>query len=335
MTKIRLSLITCIAFAMVAQASLAGTSGLKVVDEIKIGGDGGWDYVTADAGSHQLYVAHKTSIAAVDLNTKAVNAHFADANGAHIALAVNAGADVLITNGKSDQITINDAKTGAVKATIATDGKPDAAIVEPMTGHAFVMANGGNAVDVIDLTTNKMIGKIPVGGAAEAAAIDGVGLVYTHLEDKNAFVVIDAKTMTVTATHIMSDCSEPSGIAFIPAGRFILSACKNGVARISSADTGAEVATVAIGARPDAALYDPARKLAYIPTADGKMSVIGFDGTPHIVDVIATKVGARTAVLDPATGKIYLPWAEFGPIDPTSGRPVILPGTFKILVVGQ
>ncbi len=335
MTKMRLSLITGLALAMAAQASLAGTSGLKIVDEIKIGGDGGWDYVTIDANSHKLYVAHKTSIAAVDLQTKAVTAHFADANGAHIAVAVNQGASVLVTNGKSDQVTIHDAKTGAIKTSIATDGKPDAAIVEPTTGHAFVMANGGNAVDVINLATNTMVGKILVGGAAEAAAIDGAGLVFTHLEDKNAFVVIDAKTMTVKATYMMSDCSEPSGIAFIPTGRFILSSCKNGIARISSADTGAEVATVAIGVRPDAALYDPVRNLAYIPTADGKMSVIGFDGIPHIVDTIATKVGARTAALDAATGEIYLPTADFGAIDPTSGRPVILPGTFKILVLGQ
>lgn len=324
-----------IAVAMAAQVSYAGTSGLKVVDEIKIGGEGGWDYVTVDVPNHKLYVAHKTSIAAIDLQTKLVNAHFADANGAHIALAVDGGAHVLITNGKSDQVTINDAKTGAVKAFIATDGKPDAAIVEPTTGYAFIMANGGNAVDVIDLTTNKMVVKIPVGGAAEAAAIDGAGQVFTHLEDKNAFVVIDAKTRSVKATHMMSDCSEPSGIAFIPAGRFILSACKNGIARISSADTGAEVATIAIGDHPDAALYDPVRNLAYIPTGDGKISVIGFTGTPHILDTIATKAGARTAALDPVTGNIYLPTAEFGAIDPTSGRSAILPGTFEIVVVGQ
>lgn len=335
MRKMLFSLTTGIALAMAAQVSFAGTSGLKVVDEIKIAGDGGWDYVTVDAKMHKLYVAHKTSIAAVDLQTKTVTAHFADANGAHIALSINRGASVLITNGKSDQVTINDATTGAVQVSIATDGKPDAAIVESTTGHAFVMANGGNAVDVIDLTSNKLIGKIAVGGAAEAAAIDGAGQVFTHLEDKNAFVVIDAKAMTVKATFVMPDCSEPSGIAFIPTGRLILSACKNGIARISSADTGVEVATVAIGDRPDAALYDPARNLAYIPTADGKISVIAFDGTPHIVDTIATKAGARTAALDSSTGNIYLPTAQFGAVEVTSGRPAIQPGTFEILVVGQ
>lgn len=321
--------------ALCATASQAGDSGLKVINSLTVGGDGGWDYVTVDAVNRRLFVAHKTSIASVDLAGGTVNSHFAGADGAHIALPVNEGADVLITHGKADKVTINDAVTGAVKATIATDGKPDAAVFDAFTGKVFVMANGGNAVDVVDLGSNSVVAKIPAGGAAESGASDGAGLVFTHLEDKNAIVVIDAATMKVKATYAMDDCQEPSGLAFIPDGRLILSACKNGIARISNADTGAEVATVAIGDRPDAALYDAKAHLGYVPTADGKLTVIGFDGAPHVVDVVATKAGARTAALDTTTGDIYLPTADFGPVDPATGKPSIVSGSFEIVVVGK
>lgn len=318
-----------------ASTACAQGSGLKVVDQIKVGGDGGWDYVALDQASQTLFIAHGSQISSVDLKAKTAKVHLADAAGAHIALPVNGGADILITQGKANTVTLNDAITGAVKATIPTDSKPDAAAFEPVTGRVFVMANDGNAVDAIDLKTGTITGKIAVGGAAEAAAVDGQGLVFTHLEDKNAFVVIDAKTLKVKATFAMKDCEEPSGIAFVPDGRLILSACKNGIARVSNADTGAEVATLPIGARPDAALYDARARLGYVPSGDAKLTVISFDGKPHVIDVVATKPGARTAALDTETGRIYLPTADFGPVDAKTNRPTILPDTFGIVVVGK
>jgi hypothetical protein len=197
------------------------------------------------------------------------------------------------------------------------------------------MANEGNALDAIDLTTNTAAGRVDIGGNAESAAVDGQGLVFTHLEDKNAFVVVDAATLTLKATHEMQDCEEPSGIAFIPDGRLILSACQNGIARISSADTGAEVTTVKVGAHPDGALYDARAKLGYIPAYDGTLTVISFDGAPHVVDIIKTKMGAKTAGLDTDTGRIYLPTADFGAADAKTGKPTVLPNTFSVIVVGR
>ncbi|MDV6331189.1 hypothetical protein [Asticcacaulis sp. 201] len=313
----------------------AQTSGLKVIDQFKIGGDGGWDYITQDAATGKLYVAHGTSISAFAMKSGQATPHLADAKGAHIALPVNGGADLLITHGKADIVTINDANTGAVKATIKTDTKPDAAIIEPVTGKAFVMANAGGAMDAIDLETQTLSGRVSVGGAAEAAAVDGEGLVFSHLEDKNAFVVVDARTLTLKATHLIKDCEEPSGIAFIPGQRLILSACQNGIARISKADTGEEVATVPVGPRPDAALYDAKAKLGYVPSADGKLTVISFNGVPHVIDVVDTKASARTATLDADTGRIYLPAADLGPVDAKTGRPTILPNSLVVIVVGR
>ena len=328
-----------ILFALGAVATLpafAGTSGLSVIDTIKVGGDGGWDYAAVDGTTHKLYLSHKTSVASVDLATKTVNANFATADGAHIGLPVQDGAAVLITNGKANTVTLNDAATGAVTATIATDSKPDAALLDAATGNVFVMANDGNKVDVIDLASAKVVANIAVGGAAEGGASDGQGLVFTHLEDKDAIVAIDARAMTVKATYPLNDCPEPSGLAFVAKGRLILSACKNGTARVTNADTGAEVASLAIGQRPDGALYDDKAMLGYIPCGDGTLSVISFAGdTPAVVDVIATKAGARTAALDPTTGYVYLPTADLGPPATPGDRPSILPGTFEVLVVGK
>jgi len=307
-----------------------------VVDEIKIGGPDGWDYATFDPTTHNLYIAHGSAIASVNVLTKVATAHLADAQGAHIAVPFADGRMLLITHGKANTVTLNDAKTGAVKVSVAVDSKPDAAIIEPRTGRAFVMANGASLVDVVDLNTDEVVGRIAVGGDPEAAAVDGRGMVFTHLEDHNALVVIDGSTRRVRATYTMNDCDEPSGIAFITKRNLVLSACHNGIARFTNADTGVEVAKVQIGSRPDAAFYDDVHKLAFVPCGDGTLTVIGFSSAqPMVTEVVTTKAGARTGAVDPASGIVYLPTADLEPPAKAGERPIVVPNTLKVLVIGS
>lgn len=321
--------------ACIAHSSVADTAARTVLDVIKVGGPDGWDYTTFDPTTHTLYIAHGSAIASVNAMTKAVTPHLADAQGAHIAVPYAGGSKLLVTHGKANQVTLNDAKTGAVDATIPTDAKPDAALVEPTTGRGFVMANGGGTVDVIDLNGKAVIARIAVGGAPEAATFDGQGLVFTHLEDHNALVVIDAKAMKVRATYPMSGCEEPSGIAAIPNKGLILSACANQIARLTNASTGAEVASLPLGRHPDSAFWDADRHVGYVPCGDGTLTVISFknDAAP-VTEVVVTQAGARTGAVDPATGMVYLPTAELGPPAKVGGHPSVVPDTLKVLVIG-
>jgi hypothetical protein len=50
---------------------------------------------------------------------------------------------------------------------------------------------------------------------------------------------------------------------------------------------------------------------------------------------VKTQVSARTIAIDPRTGRLYLPAAEFGPRPAAGGRPPMVPGTFQVLVVGK
>jgi YVTN family beta-propeller protein len=319
----------------IAQSSVAAAAGRSVLNVIKVGGPDGWDYTTFDPTTHILYIAHGSAIASVNTTTKAATPHLADAQGAHIAVPFAGGSRLLVTHGRANQVTLNDAKTGAVEATIPTDAKPDAALIEPTTGRGFVMANGGGTVDVIDLNTKAVISRIAVGGAPEAAAFDGQGLVFTHLEDHNAIVVIDAKAMKVKATYLMSGCDEPSGIAAIPKKGLIVSACANQIVRLTNSKTGAEVASLPLGKRPDSAFWDDARQVGYVPCGDGTLTVIRFENDlAHVAEVVATQAGARTGAVDSTTCLVYLPTAELGPPVNAGGRPSIVPDTFKVLVVG-
>jgi hypothetical protein len=52
-----------------------------------------------------------------------------------------------------------------------------------------------------------------------------------------------------------------------------------------------------------------------------------------VVQTAQTQVGARTGAVDPATGAIYLPTAQFDPPATAGGRPTPRPGTFELLVL--
>src|SRR5438874_13082938 len=55
----------------------------KVLNEIPIGGEGGWDYVTVDAAARRLYLSHATKVVVVDLEKNAVAGEIADTPGVH------------------------------------------------------------------------------------------------------------------------------------------------------------------------------------------------------------------------------------------------------------
>jgi len=319
--------------ALLMSAALAAAP--HVTDTIKVGGTGGWDYATVDAATRKMYIAHGMVISAVDIDAKTANAALASANGAHIAIPFNGGKTLMITNGKANTVTLNDAVSGAVLATIATDAGPDGAIIDPAGGHAFVMANHAGTIDVIALQARTVLGKIVVPGKPEGAAADGKGHVFTHLEDKNQLVVIDATTLKVIATWDMKDCASPSGLAYVGGAHdWILSACDGKIARVTDIKTGKEIAALPIGDGPDFALYDADRQVGYIPAGEGTLTAIDFSGaTPVVIATVPTAKGARTAALDPKTGEVLLPTADFGPAQPGAKRPSVLPDTFRVVVV--
>ncbi len=51
-------------------------------------------------------------------------------------------------------------------------------------------------------------------------------------------------------------------------------------------------------------------------------------------DSVPTQIGARTGAVDPKTGRIYLPTAEYVPFA-AGQRPTTKPGTFQILVLDR
>lgn len=315
----------------------AATPPLKIAQRIA-GPDGPWDYANFDTVHRRLYVAHGAMITAIDVDTGKVTPSLLAAQRAHIALPLPGGDEILVTNGSNNTAVVANAMTGAVRATIATGTSPDAALVEPTTGLAMVMNGHGGDITLIDLKAGQAVGAIPVGGTLEYGAADGEGRVFVNIEDTGEIVVIDMAARKVSAHWKLDGCEEPSGLAYAASSKVLISACANGVAKAVSSVDGKVISTLKIGPKPDAAFFDPARNLAYIPSGgDGTLSVIAVRSATDVAVVgkIATQPGSKTGTIDPTTGKVYLPSAKFDAPAKAGAKPAQQPGSFAVLVLDR
>ncbi len=320
------------------QAHAANTdpvTALAVIGAIA-GPDGGWDYASVDADARKLYVAHGDAVMAIDLDSGKVEPKSMEGKGLHAVLPLPHGR-LLTTNGGNNTATLFDSATGNIIAAIPTGQKPDAAIFDSSSGLALVMNGRSGDVTLIDPKTGTSPGRIEVGGALEYAAADGHGKAFVNIEDKNEIAVLDITGRKVLTHYALAGCDGPTGLAIDPESALLIAACANGKAIALSAKDGGIAATLPIGLRPDDVIFDPNRKVFFIPCGEGSLAVIAAkDGSaPAIVSTIATQNGARTGALDPKTGRLYLPTADFKDPAPGEKRRTVVPGTFRILVVGN
>src|SRR5215510_3658969 len=103
----------------------AAPTGYHVIGEIKIGGEGGWDYLTVDSAARRLYVSHNTHVVVVDLDARKVVGDIANTPGVHgiaVAPELNRG---FVSNGRGNTVTIFDLKTLKEVGSVATGENPD------------------------------------------------------------------------------------------------------------------------------------------------------------------------------------------------------------------
>src|SRR3954463_3696262 len=96
----------------------AASTGYHILGDVKIGGEGGWDYLTVDSAARRLYVSHATHVVVIDLDSQKIVGDIPDTPGVHgiaIAPELNRG---FISNGRGNTVTIFDLKTLKVIGTV-------------------------------------------------------------------------------------------------------------------------------------------------------------------------------------------------------------------------
>jgi DNA-binding beta-propeller fold protein YncE len=315
----------------------------RVLKRIPIGGEGGWDYLTADRDRHRLFVTHGTEVDVVDLARDSVTGRIPDTPGVHgVALAPETGHG-FVSQGRDSTVTMFDlASLAVLKRTPVPARNPDAIVSDPASGRVFAFGGGTHNAVVLDARTDSVVGAVPLGGKPEFAVVDGAGRLFVNLEDSSAVVALDTRTLQILARWPLAPGTEPSGLAIDRAHHRLFAGCGNQKLVVMDTGNGHVVANAPIGEGVDAVVFDDARQFVAASCGDGTLHVLHEDSPDsyRALAPVVTERGARTCALDPATGIVYTATADFGPppaptADRPHPRPSILPGTFRLLAVGN
>ncbi|MGH7784064.1 MAG: YncE family protein [Candidatus Binatia bacterium] len=328
-------------FGLVGASFGQSGSGYHLVDEIKVGGEGGWDGLVADAEGRRLYVSHATRVIVIDTQTDKVVGEIPNTNGIHcIALAEKLGRG-FTSNGRDNSVTIFDLKTLKVLGTVPTGKNPDAISYDPASKRVFAFNGGSSDVTVIDAAEGKVVGTIPLNGKPEFSTVDGAGTVFVNLEDKSEVLAIDAAKMTVRSRWPLAPGEEPTGLALDPKTMRLFSACKKRMVILDAA-SGKVLSDLPTGQGTDGAEFDPHNRFAFASNGEGTLTVVREESKDKfsVVENVPTRRGARTMAIDTKTHKVYLPTAKFGETPaPTAQQPrpraPIIPDSFVVLVYAK
>ncbi|MFY9951137.1 MAG: YncE family protein [Candidatus Sulfotelmatobacter sp.] len=325
-----------------ATAVAVAGPGYKVVNTYKIGGNGGWDYLTADAAARRLYISRATHVIVLDLDSGKSVGDIADTPGVHgIALAPELGRG-FTSNGREGTVSIFDLKTLATSSKIKVGQGPDAILYDPATRRVFTFNGRSQDATAIDATNGTVVGTIKLDGKPEFAASDGKGEIFVNIEDKSELTAIDANKLVVKTKWPLAPCESPSGLSMDKKNRRLFVGCDNKMMAVVDADSGKVLATPAIGDGVDATRFDDETGLAFASCGEGVLSVIREESPEKfmLVETVPTETGARTLALDSKTHNVFVVTAKFGPppaatADNPHPRHSIVPDTFVVLVVAK
>jgi len=335
--------VAAMGLCLAAVTLAAAGPGYHVLTTYKAGGDGGWDYLTADANARRVYISRGTHVMVIDADSGKGVGDIADTQGVHgIALAADLGRG-FTSNGREGTVSIFDIKTLATSSKVKVGDNPDAILYDPATKRVFTFNGRSQDSTAIDGATGKVLGTIKLDGKPEFAASDAKGEIFVNIEDKSELVAIDPNKLEVKSKWPLAPCTGPSGLSIDRKNRRLFVGCDNKMMAVVDADSGKVLATPAIGDGVDATTFDAETGLAFASCgADGVLTVVKEESPDKfsVAETVTTQKGARTLALDAKTHNVLVVTAQFGDrpaptADNPRPRPAIVPDSFVVLVVGK
>ncbi len=245
--------------------------------------------------------------------------------GASAALAQN---KVYVTNSNNNTVSVIDAATNTITATVPVGSAPVAIALTPNNAFAYVANIVSDNVSVIDLATNTVTATVSVGDAPISVAItpDGAFAYVANLRSANVSV-IDTATNTVATT--VSVGSFPIAVAITPDGAFayVVSQGTNNVSVIATA-TNTVTTTVPVGNGADAVTISPDGAFAYV----GNIITAPSTGGISVIDTATNTVVATVATSNQPISIAFTPNGNFAYVANFVGSSVSVIDTATITV---
>jgi hypothetical protein len=340
------------AIAMLASTGLAqkdaAAGPYKVLKTVKVGGEGGFDYISADVENRLLVMPRSGAMGGLTLFNLDTLAPVGSIDSIK---SGGAAVDPKSHHGFSTTkpIAMWDSKTLQVIKMIDVDGRPDGIMFDPFNERVWVMSHTPPYATVIDAKEGTIVGTIDLGGQPEQAASDGKGAVYINILDKSNIALVDAKNLTVTKHLDLSSTgvTNGSGLSLDAKNHILFSYWRVPEPQvvIVNADSGNIITTLPTDSGVDTVAFNP-NTMEAIATAGAGTLVIIKEKSPTSFEVeqkLKTMPGARNMVLDTRTNHVISNAFEYGPLQANAPPPVPgrtqqgppIPGSFTLIMVGR
>jgi DNA-binding beta-propeller fold protein YncE len=343
-------------FAVSGLAQQAGA--YKVLKSARVGGEGGWDYIFADAAGRRLYIprgaspAGEARLTIFNLDTLEPAGEIAGIGGNGTAVDPKSGHGFTSDH---PQVSMFDTKTMAlIKKIDVGMARPDGIHFDAFNQRVYVFSHPTKDATVIDTKDGTVLGTIDLGGVPEQGVADGKGMLYAVMQDAvGSVTAVDVKTMKAVAHYSFVDKGGCNGLALDVKNQILFAACgRSGnppvqpaqpMMVIMSAKDGKILANLPLAGSSDGAVFNPETMEAFSTQGNGTMTIVK-ENSPTSFEVeqnLQTMNGARTVTFDSKTGHLFTMSQERGPAPPPppgGGRGqqgTVVPGSFTILMVGK
>ncbi|HXB70890.1 MAG TPA: hypothetical protein VNY05_21830 [Candidatus Acidoferrales bacterium] len=336
----------------------------------RVGGEGRWDYIYADAAGRRLFIprgatraveATETApaVPAVAARLTIFNLDTLDPAGEIPGVGGNGTAvDPKSGHGfTSDhpKVSMFDTKTlTLIKSIDVGAARPDGILFDDFNQRVYVFSHPTKDATVIDSKDGTVLGTIDLGGVPEQGVADGKGMLYVVMQDAvGSVTAVDVKTMKATGHYSFVDRGGCNGLALDVKNQVLFAACgRSGnppvqpaqpMMVILSATDGKILASLPLAGGSDGAVFNPSTMEAFSTHGNGTMTIVK-EKSPASFEVeqnLQTMNGARTVTFDSKTGRLFTMSQERGPAPPPppgggrGGQGTPVPGSFTILMIGR
>jgi DNA-binding beta-propeller fold protein YncE len=215
----------------------------KVLKTARVGGEGGTDYIYADSVGRRLYIprnatqarpatdttpevpASEKRLTIFDLDTLESVGVIPGIGGNGTAVCPKTGHGFTSDHPKPSMFDVKTMKL--IKTIDVPEGfDPDGIYCDMFNDRVYIGSHPTKSLLVVDAKDGNVLGHIELGGTPEQTIGDDKGTIYQVLQDRPGGVaVIDAKTLTVTATYRFAENGGCNGLALDAKNKILFAAC--------------------------------------------------------------------------------------------------------------
>jgi len=346
----RVSLLFFAAVALLAQQG----GPYRALKTAKVGGEGGWDYIFADADGRRLYIPRGAPLRLTVFNLDTLEpAGEIDGVGGN-GTAVDPKSGHGFTSDHPQVSMFNSKTLELIKHIDVGMARPDGIYFDSFNQRVYVFSHPTKDATVIDTKDGSVLGTIDLGGVPEQGVGDGKGMLYVVMQDPvGSVTAVDVQTMKAVGHYSFVDKGGCNGLALDAKNQILFAACGrsgNPTANpprpmmvVLNAKDGKILANLPLAGGSDGAVFNPATMEAFSTQGNGTMTIVK-ENSPTSFEVeenLQTMNGARTIAFDSKTGHLFTMSQERGPAPPPPpgggrGTPgAAVPGSFTILMVGK